>query len=219
MNSLIALSDDYSYSQEQRPFRRPVARRARAIFFPGNNYKRHAFRNIFFGRVENWHLRPVRQVLREAAFQARDHLVAQSHVGKCPAHHHFMISAPRSVRIELSRLDAMPLQIFSCWTVLLDRARRRNVISSNAIAKDREYARISDVAHSTGARHHIVEVRRTLDVRGSLVPGISVSRWHLQSAPVFVSRKNVLIAVPEHRRRDLAFRLLHLPLRWPQVGQ
>src|SRR5438067_1369872 len=98
----------------------------------------------------------------------------------------------------------MLLQIFPGWAVFFNRARRRDVVSGYAVAKDGEHASILNVAYNARFGRHLVKVRRTLDVSRVLVPRVSVARRNRQRTPVVVSSENIPIALPEHRRRNLA---------------
>ena len=69
---------------------------------------------------------------RPAALGARRHLVAQADVRERAAHHHFVIAAPRAVRVEVLLLDAVLDQPFP------GRARRRNVAGRrDVVGRDR----------------------------------------------------------------------------------
>ena len=78
---------------------------------------------------------PLGLMNRPAAFGAGSELIAQANVGERSAHHHFVIAAPRSVGIEILRLDAVRDQIFSRRAVGCNRAGRRNVVGGDAIAE------------------------------------------------------------------------------------
>ena len=75
-----------------------------------------------------------------AALGSRRHLVAQADIGEGPAHHHFMIAAPRAVGIEIARLHAQRHQVCARGAVLGDIAGRRNVIGGDGIAQHRQHA-------------------------------------------------------------------------------
>ena len=48
------------------------------------------------------------------AFDPGDHLILQPDVGKCAAHHDFVIAAPCAVLIEIDRLDLVLDEVFAC---------------------------------------------------------------------------------------------------------
>ena len=50
VNALVAFGDDGAHSEQQRAFRRPVARGAGAVFFAGENHQRRTFGEIFLAR-------------------------------------------------------------------------------------------------------------------------------------------------------------------------
>src|SRR5713226_8220523 len=101
----------------------------------------------------------------KSTFKTRHHFVAQSDIRECPAHHNFVITAPRTIRIEVRRLDPMLLQIFSGWAISLDRTGRRNVICGYTVPEHGQDTGALDVHDGTGFARHFVEVRRTLNVR------------------------------------------------------
>ena len=51
MDALKALRDDGFHAEQVRAFRRPIARRAGAVFLSGENDERNFRRLIFYGRV------------------------------------------------------------------------------------------------------------------------------------------------------------------------
>src|SRR5882757_2231702 len=90
---------------------------------------------------EDCHLLAVRQMHREAALDAGHQEILESDIRERPAHHHFMISAPRSVRVEVFWLHTVLDQIFAGWRVWRDRTRGRDMIGRHAVAEHRENAR------------------------------------------------------------------------------
>ena len=66
---------------------------------------------VLHAGVEDRHLLALGQQPRHAALGARRQLVAQPHVGERPAHHHFVIAAPRPVAVEVRRLHSMLGQV------------------------------------------------------------------------------------------------------------
>ena len=174
MNTLVAFRDHGVHAQQARAFGGPVARRSRSVFLPGENHQRHAFGDVFRGRVEDRHLGAVGQVACESALGVH-HLVAQADVGERAAHHHFMIAAARAVGVEVGWLDAVLDQILSGRAVFLDRARRRNVVGRHAVAEHGEHARVLDVLDGTGLQLHVVEVRSLADVGRVVLPSVGLA--------------------------------------------
>ena len=104
VDALEAPRDDDFDAEELRAFRRPVARRAGAVFFAGKDHERHAFPAIALGGVVNAELFSARLMQRDAAFGPRRHQVLDAHVRECAADHHFVIAAARAERVHLARL-------------------------------------------------------------------------------------------------------------------
>src|ERR1019366_9748377 len=123
----------------------------------------------------------------ESAFEAGDHLVAQSHVGKCPAPHDFVIPTSRTVGIEIGWLDAASLQIFSGGTVFLNGASGRNVVGGDAVSQYRQHARATDILDRRRLQRHIVKVRSAADVSRGFIPRISFSLGNWQPAPAVIA--------------------------------
>src|SRR5437588_9632940 len=120
---------------------------------------------------------------REAAFSAGCEPVAQTHVGKRPAHHHFVVAAPRTVRIEVLGIDATLDEIPSGRRRFRYAAGGRDVVGRHAVADEGEYASARDVLERLRLARHAVEEWRFLDVRRCRVPGKSVAAWDRERAP------------------------------------
>src|SRR5205807_22611 len=82
----------------------------------------------------------IRQVCRPVAF-ARRELIAQADVAKRAAHQDFMVTAPRSVAVELAPLDALRYQVAAGRAVRRDAAGRGDVISRDRVGQDGESSR------------------------------------------------------------------------------
>ena len=133
------------------------------------------------------------KVLGDAAFRSRRQLVAQTDVGKRSPHHHFMVAAARTIRIEVTWRHAVFLQIFSRRTVGLDRSRRRNMIGGYAVAQLRQHARALDLFDWSGPCRHVVEIRCALDVGGVAVPQVGLAFGNRQALPFLVAIENRLV--------------------------
>src|SRR5208283_3546300 len=88
---------------------------------------------VSHSRIVDRHLLAAWKITRDAAFNARHEQILQTRVRKRPAHHYFMISAARAVRIEVARLDAVLDEILGGWARLGDAACRRDVIGRDAV--------------------------------------------------------------------------------------
>ncbi len=129
---------------------------------------------------------------RPAAFRAGRELIAQADVGQRSAHHHFVIAAARAIGIEVLGLHALRDQVLAGGAVLGDVARGRDVVGGDGIAEHGQDAHAVEVVDRGGGVHHVVEVRRLLDVGG-------VGRPTRRCSPVGTGM--VLPVVDRHRRR------------------
>src|SRR5690606_28640428 len=100
-----------------------------------------------------------------------DQQVAQTDVGEGSADHHFVITATRSVRVEVPWLHAEVHQVVTRGRVLLDRARWRDVVRRHRVTQQGQHAGTPDVRERFGVAGHAVEVRRAAHVRRLVVPG------------------------------------------------
>src|SRR5205807_7931019 len=105
----------------------------------GDREQRDALRAVALGGIENRHLLFIRQVCRPVAF-ARRELIAQADVAERAAHQDFMVTAPRSIAVELAPLDALRYQVAAGRAVRRDAAGRGDVISRDRVAQDDESA-------------------------------------------------------------------------------
>src|SRR5215470_10336204 len=111
VNALEALGDDRSHAQQSRPFRRPIARAARAVLLAGDYDQRRPFGLILHRGVVDAHLLAARIMSRHAAFHAGDHQVLDAHVGERAARHDAVVAATRAVAVEVGHVDALPDQV------------------------------------------------------------------------------------------------------------
>ena len=100
------------------------------------------------------------------------------------------------------RLDPVSDQIFSRRTVHRNGARRGNVISGDAVAKNRQHSRSMHIGQRRRLLGHVVEIRRHLDVRGFGIPLINVASRHRHGFPMRVAFKNLRILLAVHFRSD-----------------
>ncbi len=75
------------------------------------------------GLVDAGHL-AAREVRRPRALRLRRELVPKPDVREGPAHHHLVVPAPGSVRVEVTLLDTVFEEVSTCGRVRTDRARR-----------------------------------------------------------------------------------------------
>src|SRR5687767_12102726 len=111
MNTLETLSHDCFDAEQSRPFGGPVTRAASPIFLSGNHDERHAFALISHRCVVDADPIAAGIMNRNATLDAGDHQVSDSYIGKSSPHHHFVITTPRSVAVEVFDRDAFFLKI------------------------------------------------------------------------------------------------------------
>ena len=131
MNAFEAFGNYRANAQQVRSLGGPVARRAGAVLLARKNDQRNVALGILHAGVEDRHLLAFGQQARNAAFGAGRELVAQTHIGKGPAHHHFVIAATRAVGVEVCRLHTMLGKILSRRPVGLDGAGGRDVVGGD----------------------------------------------------------------------------------------
>ena len=131
MDALETLDDDRLDAEQQRALRRPVARRAGAVFLAAEHHQRHALGLVAHRRVIDRHLLAGRQMLGHAAFDVGQHLVADADVGERAAHHDLVVAAPRAVAVEILLQHLAFQQIFAGRRDLADRARRADVVGGD----------------------------------------------------------------------------------------
>ena len=171
MDALEALGEHRLDAEQLRALGGPVARRARAVLLAREHDERHAFGRVLHRGVVDRRRRAVGQVHRDAALGAGREPVAQPDVRERAAHHHLVVAAPRAVRVEVARLDAVLEQPLPGRAVAADHAGRRDVVGGDAVAEQREHAGAVDVVRcgSVGAADALEE-RRPADVRGRRRP-------------------------------------------------
>src|SRR3569832_2780444 len=144
MDALETLGDLRAHAEQARSLRGPGSGRARAVFLARDDDERHVFFRIFHGSVVDAHAFAVWQVLRHAAFAARQNLVANADDGEGAAHHHYVITAPRAVGVEIRRGHALFDEIASRRALRADAARGRDVIGGHRITEHHKHTRIFD---------------------------------------------------------------------------
>ncbi len=93
VDPLIALCDDRPDPEQPWPLGCPVPRRSRAVLLPRQDEQGDPLCSVLHRRVKDRHLRSIRQMRGHPALDTRYELVFQPHVGKRPAHHHFVVAA------------------------------------------------------------------------------------------------------------------------------
>src|SRR5262245_30359093 len=130
MDALEGLRNNGADAKQFGPLGRPVARRAIAVFNPGEDHQRHAFLTVLHGGVIDRHFLFRGIVDRIAPFAAvlAKHVISDADVGEGAAHHDLMIAAAGAVLVEVRHADAVIDEVFARRRGGLDGARRRNVV-------------------------------------------------------------------------------------------
>ena len=219
MDALEALGDHRLDPEQRRALRRPVARRAGAVFDAADDDERHPALLPGHRRVEDRGLLAVRPE-GVAALDPVEHLVADADVGEGAAHHHLVVAAPRAVGVEVPRVDLPLGQILAGRRRRLERAGGRDVVGRDHVAEQREDARPREVGDDPGLPRHALEVGRVLDVGRGRRPVVGLAVGGLDRAPVLVALEDVgvlrLEGPARHRRLD---ELGDLLVRRPDVLQ
>ena len=155
-----------------RPLGRPVARRAGAVFFAGDDDRAAClpFDTASPRRRSTSASCPARCTVTPPSVPGAKH-VFQSNVGEGAAHHHFMIAAPRAVLIVILGQHVVVGEIARRRTVLLDGAGRRDMIRGDGIAEQCQHARAVDRSWvRAGVLRHALEIGRLAHVGRLHVP-------------------------------------------------
>src|SRR5437763_15510320 len=124
MDPLVALRDHEPDAEERGPLGRPVAARPAAVLLPREHRQGDALAPVPLGGVEDREHLSAREMGRPRALGPGCELVAEPDVGERAAHHHFVVPATGTVGIELTRRDAMLLQVAPRRRISFYRARR-----------------------------------------------------------------------------------------------
>ncbi|MPL73108.1 hypothetical protein SDC9_18901 [bioreactor metagenome] len=190
VDPLEAFRDDRLDAEQVGALRRPVTRRARAVFDAAEDDERDARRLIFHRGVEDRRLFAVR-ALGVAALDAIQHLVLDADVGEGAAHHDFVVAAARAVAVEVLRCDATLGQVLAGRGGRLERARGRDVVGGDHVAEHREDAGRLHVRDHARFLGHAAEIGRVLDVGRLRRPVVGFPLGGLHALPVGVALEHV----------------------------
>ena len=155
-----------------------------------------------------------------APFGAGCELVLEAYVGERPAHHDLVVAAPRPVLVEVLRLDPLLLEVAGRRAILLDGADRRDVVSRDRVAEERQDPGARNVLGLRRRPGHALKVGRLAHVGRSGIPleELAFGRRHL--FPALVAFEDVAVLFLEHLGPDRpADLLLDLFRRRPDVFQ
>src|SRR5262249_26819465 len=122
----------------------PISRAASAVFLAGDDNQWRAMLSIFHRGVVNAHSFAIGLIFGYAAFGAGDHQIFDADVSESSASHDSIVTATRAVAVEVLESDPMIEQIFTGGRGFLDAAGRRNVVGSDAVAENSEWASAFD---------------------------------------------------------------------------
>src|SRR6267154_136810 len=123
VDALVTFRDDRADAQQACALGGPIARRAGAVLFSGDDHEGNAGFAVFHGGVVDGHfLVATGKIQGPATFGARRELIAQANVGKSAADQDFVIATAGSVGIEFVGLYAAGDEIFSGRRVDRNRA-------------------------------------------------------------------------------------------------
>ena len=106
----------------------------------------------------------------------RGETITQADIGKCAAHHDFVVTAARAIGVEVGLFDPVRLEVCGCRTVFGDATCRGDMVGRDRIAEQGEYSCTLDVADRRGFLRHAFEVRRVLHVGRVRLPRIDIAR-------------------------------------------
>src|SRR5690606_36535654 len=147
-------------------------RRARAVLAAGENDQRDPLLHVLFGGVPEVHLLAVGQVAGPATLALHE-LVAQPHVGERATHHHFVVAAPRAVRVVLALRHLVVVEVLRGRRALGDGAGRRDVVRRHGVTEEGQDSRVLQVLWVLRRPRQVVEERGPADVGRLVVPGES----------------------------------------------
>ncbi len=120
-----------------------------------------------------------------------EHVVADADIGEGAAHHHFVVATTCAVLVEVGNADTMLGEISTGRRCRLDRTGRRNMVGGDLVAEETENARALDVLETRARLAHAHEVGWVLDIGRVVVPGIGLTRRHLNGLPVGITLEDV----------------------------
>ena len=106
VDALERFGDDGLHAQQRRALGRPVAAAARAVFLAAQHDDGNTVALVGLRRLVHGGQRAVGEVQRPAALAVGRERIAQPHVGKGAADHHFEVTAPSDKGIEIARRHA-----------------------------------------------------------------------------------------------------------------
>lgn len=112
---------------------------------PAENDSKNSVRLVLHGSIVDRHLLTAREVLRHASFDTWDELILDPDVGKGTPHHDLMVAAASAIGIEVLGLHSQLDQVLPCWSGFANRARWRDVICGDRIAKNGQHSRTGNI--------------------------------------------------------------------------
>ncbi|CAI8335499.1 MAG: Uncharacterised protein [Cellulomonadaceae bacterium TMED98] len=137
MNTLEALRNDGFDPEQHGALRCPISRRARAVFLTGQDHQGCLRPLVVFGRIEDEALLPgrSREVAGKPAFDAIEQQIFQANIGEGASNHHFVVSTPGAIGVEVQPVNTVALQIVAGGAIRPNGPGRGNVVGGHRIAQ------------------------------------------------------------------------------------
>src|SRR5687767_9768133 len=105
MNPLESPGNDRANPEQTCTFGGPVPRTAGSIILPGDHDQWDTFRPVALGGVVDAHSLAIGLVTRNATLDAGHHEVPNANIGERSTHHDFVVTAARTVAVEVAVRD------------------------------------------------------------------------------------------------------------------
>ena len=123
VDALVAFGNHRFDAHQKRPFGSPVSRRTRTILLASEHDEWRTFFLVAHGGVVDEHLLAARHMDRVPAFDARHELVLDTDVRERAPQHHPVVTAARTVGVEILFLQSTLAQVASRRRVVRNIAR------------------------------------------------------------------------------------------------
>lgn len=202
VDTLKAFGHHHTYTQEARPFGRPVPAGACAIFRTGEDKQRCFLLSIAHGGLINAHGLPGGQVNADTPFAAWEEQVFKAYIGKSTAHHNLMVAAPCAIGVKVPGVDAVVHQILGCGAVFGNVARGGNMVRRHRVTQQRQSPGIHNVLEGCGGGRNALEEGGLSHIGGGFVPNKGVAFGHFEGLPECIALEGLGIAFLEIFRFD-----------------
>ena len=220
MDAFVAHGDGRLHALQEGALGRPIPARTRTVERTADDDGGRPLLQVARRRVEDRHLLAARNVAGEPALHARHHQVPEPDVRERAPHHHLVVPAAGSVRVEVPERHAVRPQVVRGRRGRRDPPGGRDVIGCHCVAEEGETTGSLDVRGGGGFLRHPGEEGRLPHVGRGLIPRETVAHGDLQRVPAFVSRVHLRVPGAEHLRlHRRADGVVDLVLAGPDVAQ